>query len=97
MFGIYLLHAAHTVLMISFIFRIMIIPHAIVVSLMALYFIFEKGLIIAPILMFLYVGIAFVMAFGMDEVWEDGTGNECIFCWIILTGNLCYVIHKWLM
>ena len=26
-------------------------------------------------LMFLYVGIAFIMAFGMDEVWEDGTGN----------------------
>ncbi len=48
-------------------------------------------------LIFLYVGIALIMAFGMGEVWEDGTGNECIFAWIILTGNLCYVIHEWLM
>ena len=31
MFGIYLLHAAYAILMISFTFRIMIIPHAIVV------------------------------------------------------------------
>ena len=85
MFGIYLLHAAYAVLMISFTFRIMIIPHAIVVGLMALYFIFVKGLIIAPILMFLYVGIALLMTFSMDEVWEDGTGNECIFGWVILT------------
>ena len=97
MFGIYLLHAAYAILMISFTFRIMIIPHAIVVGLMALYFIYEKGLIIAPILMFLYVGIALLMAFSMDEVWEDGTGNECIFGWVILTGNLCYVIYRWLL
>ena len=97
MFGIYLLHAAYAVLMISFTFRIMIIPHAIVVGLMALYFIFVKGLIIAPLLMFLYVVIALLMAFSMDEVWEDGTGNECIFGWVILTGNLCYVIYKWLL
>lgn len=97
MFGIYLLHAAYAVLMISFTFRIMIIPHAIVVGLMALYFIFVKGLIIAPILMFLYVVIALLMAFSMDEVWEDGTGNECIFGWVILTGNLCYVIYNWLL
>ena len=97
MFGIYLLHAAYAVLMISFTFRIMIIPHAIVVGLMALYFIFVKGLIIAPILMFLYVVIALLMAFSMDEVWEDGTGNECIFGWVILTGNLCYIIYKWLL
>ena len=97
MFGIYLLHAAYAVLMISFTFRIMIIPHAMVVGLMALYFIFVKGLIIAPILMFLYVGIALLMAFSMDEVWEDGTGNECIFGWVILTGNLCYVIYNWLL
>ena len=96
MFGIYLLHAAYAILMISFTFRIMIIPHAIVVGLMALYFIFVKGLIIAPILMFLYVVIALLMAFSMDEVWEDGTGNECIFGWVILAGNLCYVIYKWL-
>ena len=97
MFGIYLLHAAYAILMISFTFRIMIIPHAIVVGLMALYFIFVKGLIIAPILMFLYVGIALLMAFSMDEVWEDGTGNESILGWVILTGNLCYVIYKWLL
>ena len=97
MLGIYLLHAAYAVLMISFTFRIMIIPHAMVVGLMALYFIFVKGLIIAPILMFLYVGIALLMAFSMDEVWEDGTGNECIFGWVILTGNLCYVIYNWLL
>ena len=97
MFGIYLLHAAYAILMISFTFRIMIIPHAIVVGLMALYFIFVKGLIIAPILMFLYVVIALLMAFSMDEVWEDGTGTECIFGWVILTGNLCYVIYKWLL
>lgn len=98
MFGIHLLHAAYAVLMISFTFRIMIIPHAIVVGLMALYFIFVKGLIIAPILMFLYVVIALLMAFSMDEVWEDGTGNnECIFGWVILTGNLCYIIYKWLL
>lgn len=97
MFGIYLLHAAYAILMISFTFRIMIIPHAIVVGLMALYFIFVKGLIIAPILMFLYVVIALLMAFSMDEVWEDGTGNECIFGWVILTGNLCYIIYKWLL
>ena len=97
MFGIYLHHAAYAVLMISFTFRIMIIPHAIVVGLMALYFIFVKGLIIAPILMFLYVLISLLMAFSMDEVWEDGTGNECIFGWVILTGNLCYVIYKWLL
>ena len=97
MLGIYLLHAAYALLMISFTFRIMIIPHAIVVGLMALYFIFVKGLIIAPILMFLYVGIALLMAFSMDEVWEDGTGNECIFGWVILTGNLCYVIYNWLL
>ena len=97
MFGIYLLHAAYAIVMISFTFRIMIIPHAIVVGLMALYFIFVKGLIIAPILMFLYVAIALLMAFSMDEVWEDGTGNECIFGWVILTGNLCYIIYKWLL
>ena len=97
MFGIYLLHASYAILMISFTFRIMIIPHAIVVGLMALYFIFVKGLIIAPILMFLYVVIALLMAFSMDEVWEDGTGNECIFGWVILTGNLCYIIYKWLL
>ena len=97
MFGIYLLHAAYAILMISFTFRIMIIPHAIVVGLMALYFIFVKGLIIAPILMFLYVVIALLMAFSMDEVWEDGTGNECIFGWVILTANLCYVIYAWLL
>ena len=97
MFGIYLLHAAYAILMISFTFRIMIIPHAIVVGLMALYFIFVKGLIIAPILIFLYVVIALLMAFSMDEVWEDGTGNECIFGWVILTGNLCYIIYKWLL
>ena len=97
MFGIYLLHAAYAILMISFTFRIMIIPHAIIVGLMALYFIFVKGLIIAPILMFLYVVIALLMAFSMDEVWEDGTGNECIFGWVILTGNLCYIIYKWLL
>ena len=97
MFGIYLLHAAYAVLMISFTFRIMIIPHAIVVGLMALYFIFVKGLIIAPILMFLYVVIALLMAFSMDEVWEDGTGNEYIFGWVILTGNLCYIIYNWLL
>ena len=36
MFGIYLLHAAYAILMISFTFRIMVIPHAIVVGLMAL-------------------------------------------------------------
>ena len=48
-------------------------------------------------LIFLYVDIALIMAFGMDEVWEDGTGNECIFAWIILTGNLCYVIYRWLL
>ena len=97
MFGIYLLHAAYAILRFSFTFRIMIIPHAIVVGLMALYFIFVKGLIIAPILMFLYVVIALLMAFSMDEVWEDGTGNECIFGWVILTGNLCYIIYKWLL
>ncbi len=71
----------------------MIIPHAIFVALMALYFIVTKGLIIAPILMFIYVCIAFIMALGM----EDGTGNECIFGWIILTGNLCFVIYRWLL
>ena len=97
MLGVYLIHAAYAVLMISFSFRIMIIPHAIFVALMALYYIFTKGLIIAPILMFIYTFIALIMAFGMDELWEDGTGNECITGWIIMAGNLCYVIHNWLM
>ncbi len=37
MLGIYLLYTAYAVLMISFIFRIMIIPYAIAVGLMVLY------------------------------------------------------------
>lgn len=79
MLGIYLLHASYAVLMIYFTLRIILIAHAVVVGLMSLYFIFKIDLIIAPILIFLHVGIALLSAFGIDEVWEDGTGNKCIF------------------
>ena len=48
------------------------IPHAIFIALMALYFIITKGLIIASILMFVYVCIAFIIAVAMG----NKTGNS---------------------
>lgn len=44
MFGILLIHAAYAVLMYSFSFRIMVIPHAVFVALAGIYMIVEKGL-----------------------------------------------------
>lgn len=97
MFGILLIHAAYAVLMFAFSFRIMVIPHAIAVALMGLYMIVVKGLIIAPILSFIYSFFAILLAISDEATWDDGTGNEMIWFWVCFCSGLCYVIFEYLI
>lgn len=96
MFGILLIHAAYAVLMYSFSFRIMVIPHAVFVALAGIYMIVEKGLIIAPILCFVYSFFAILLAISDEATWDDGTGNEMIWFWVFFCSGLCYVIFEYL-
>ena len=97
MFGVFLIHAAYAVLMYSFSFRIMVIPHAIVVAISGIYMIFEKGLIIAPILSFIYSFFAIGIARDDNFPWEDGTGNELIWLWVffcsLLSSTIFYILY----
>ena len=96
MFGVFLIHAAYTILMYSFSFRIMVIPHAIAVALMGAFMIYDKGLIIAPILSFIYSFFAIGIARDDNFPWEDGTGNELIWWWVLLCTMLSFVIFEYL-
>lgn len=97
MFGALLLHVAYAVLMFVFSFRIMVILHAIAIAIMGIYMIFEKGLIIAPILMFIYSLFAIALARDDNFEWEDGTGNELIWLWVFFCTGLSYFIFEFLM
>ena len=97
MFGVLLLHAVYAVLMYAFSFRIMVVPHAIAVALMGIYMIFGKGLIIAPILSFVYSFFAILLATSDEATWDDGTGNELIYFWVIFCSGLSYVIFEFLI
>ena len=97
MFGVFLLHAVYAVLMYAFSFRIMVIPHAIVVALMGIYLIFEKGLIIAPSLSFIYSFFAIGIALDDNFGWEDGTGNELIWLWVFFCSGLSGFIFDFLV
>ena len=97
MFGVFLIHAVYAVLMYSFSFRIMVIPHAVVVAGLGIYMIFEKGLIVAPILSFIYSFFAICLALDDSFEWEDGTGNELIWWWVLLCTMLSFVIFEWLI
>ena len=92
MFAVFLIHVAYAVLMYSFSFRIMVIPHAIVVAIMGILMIADKGLIIAPILSFIYSFFAIGIALDDNFGWEDGTGNELIWPWVFFCSGLCYAI-----
>ena len=92
MFLLFLLHAVYAILMFAFSFRIMVIPHAIAVALMGIFMIFGKGLIIAPILSFIYSFFAIGIALDDNFGWEDGTGNELILLWVFFCSGLCYFI-----
>lgn len=92
MFLLFLLHAVYAILMFAFSFRIMVIPHAIAVALMGIFMIFGKGLIIAPILSFIYSFFAIGIALDDNFGWEDGTGNEFIWLWVFFCSGLCYFI-----
>lgn len=96
MFDALLLHAVYAVLMYAFSFRIMVVPHAIAVALMGIYMIFGKGLIIAPILSFIYSFFAILLATTDEADWDDGTGNEFIYFWVIFCSGLSYVIFEYL-
>ena len=96
MFGVLLIHAAYAVLMFAFSFRIMMIPHAIAVALMGIYMIVEKGLIVAPILSYIYSFFAICLALDDNFEWEDGTGNELIWFWVFFCSGLSYVIFEFL-
>lgn len=96
MFLILLLHVAYAVLMFAFSFRIMVIPHAIVIALLGISMIFSKGLIIAPILSFIYSFFAIVLALDDNGEWEDGTGNELIWGWVWLCTTLGFIITEYL-
>ena len=96
MFGLFLIHAAYAVLMYIFSFRIMVIPHAIVIAVSGIYMIFENGLIIAPILSFIYSFFAICLALDDTVEWEDGTGNELIWWWVLLCTMLTFVIFEFL-
>ena len=96
MFAVFLIHAAYAVLMYAFSFRIMVIPHAIAVALMGIFMIFGKGLIIAPILSFIYSFFAIGIALDDNFGWEDGTGNEMIWWWVLLCSMLSFVIFEYL-
>lgn len=93
MFAVFLIHAAYAVLMYAFSFRIMVIPHAIAVALMGIFMIFGKGLTIAPILSFIYSFFAIGIALDDNFGWEDGTGNEMIWWWVLLCTMLSFVIY----
>ena len=96
MFGVLLIHAAYAVLKVAFSFRIMVVPHAIAVAFMGIYMIVEKGLIVAPILSFVYSFFAILLATSDEATWDDGTGNELIWFWVIFCSGLCYVIFEFL-
>lgn len=93
MFAFYFLHGVYAILMFIFSFRLMLVPHAVLVAMMAIYYMATKGYIIAPILMLLYAFIAVMVSIGMD----DDTGNGCILWWIVAASNLAYVCYAWLM
>ena len=97
MFLILLLHVAYAVLMFVFSFRIMVIPHAIVIAFLGVSMIFSKGLIIAPILSFIYALFAIALALADNAEWEDGTGNEFIWVWVWLCTTLGFIITEWLI
>ena len=92
MFGVFLIHAVYAVLMYAFSFRIMVIPHAITVALMGAFMIYDKGLIIVPIISFIYSFFAIGIALDDNFGWEDGTGNELIWPWVFFCSGLCYAI-----
>lgn len=94
MFGVFLIHAVYAVLMYSFSFRIMVIPHAIAVALMGAYMIYDKGVIIAPIISFIYSFFAVGIALDDNFGWKDGTGNELIWLWVILCTILSFIIYE---
>ena len=96
MFAVLLIHAAYAVLMYAFSFRIMVVPHAIAVALMGIYMIVEKGLIVAPILSFVYSFFAILLATSDEATWDDGTGNELIWSWVCFCSGLSYVIFEFL-
>ena len=96
MFGVCFIHAFYAVLMFIFSYRIMVIPHAIVVAISGIYMIFEKGVIIAPILSFIYSFFAIGTALDDNFGWEDGTGNELIWWWVLLCSMLSFVIFEYL-
>ena len=93
MFEFYFLHAVYAIFMAIFSFRLMVIPHAIGVAMLAIYWIATKGVILAPIIMFLYSFVAIMLAIGMN----DTDGNECIIWWVIAASNLSYVCYTWLL
>lgn len=92
MFLLFLIHAVYGILMYAFSFRIMVIPHAIAVALMGAFMIYDKGLIIAPIISFIYSFFAIGIARDDNFEWEDGTGNELIWPWVFFCSGLCYAI-----
>ena len=96
MYVVFLIHVAYAVLMYSFSFRIMVIPHAIVVAISGIYMIFEKGLIIAPILSFIYSFFAIGIARDDNFPWEDDTGNELIWLWVFFCSLLSSIIYEFL-
>lgn len=96
MFGVFFIHAVYAVLMFIFSYRIMVIPHAVVVAISGIYMIFEKGVIIAPILSFIYSFFAIGTALDDNFGWEDGTGNELIWWWVLLCSMLYFVIFEYL-
>ena len=92
MFLLFLIHAVYGILMYAFSFRIMVSPHAIAVALMGAFMIYDKGLIIAPIISFIYSFFAIGIARDDNFKWEDGTGNELIWPWVFFCSGLCYAI-----
>ena len=74
----------------------MVVPHAIAVALMGIYMIVEKGLIVAPILSFVYSFFAILLATSDEATWDDGTGNELIWFWVCFCSGLSYVIFEFL-
>ena len=92
MFLLFLIHSVYGILMYAFSFRIMVIPHAIAVALMGAFMIYDKGLIIAPIISFIYSFFAIGIARDDNFKWEDGTGNELIWPWVFFCSGLCYAI-----
>ena len=93
MFAVFLIHVVYAALMYAFSFRIMVIPHAIVVAIMGILMIADKGLIIAPILSFIYSFFAIGIARDDNFPWEDGTGNELIWLWVFFCTLLSFTIY----